>query len=162
MSTTQAAAAPAPATGGGGDDERYVQMCSITRCTVQGSFLFFDCVQSNQVWLAEIGHVEIKGVTAAVPQAAAAAAAKLRAISLSWLITGIQRHRRQRPQQQRRQSDRQNCANFNRDNFNFWVYENLSRANSIQHKRKLFSQLPQMLQMSSTRLHVLSQRFFFF
>ena len=82
MSTTQAAA-PAAGTGGGDGDERYIQMCSITRCTMQGSFLFFDCVQSNQVWLADVGtrRAEIKGVTAAPPQAAPAA--KLRALSLS-------------------------------------------------------------------------------
>ena len=58
---------------------------------------------------------------------------------------------------------RQNCPNFNRDNFNFSLYrkkENLSRTSSIQDKRKHLFQLPQMIQMSSTRLHIPSQHFF--
>ena len=54
--------------------------------------------------------------------------------------------RRQRPQQQR-QSNRQNLPNFNRDNFNFSLYQNnLSCTSSIQDKRKHF--LPQVLQMN--------------
>ena len=41
-----------------------------------------------------------------------------------------------------------------------FIKKYLSRTNSIQHKGKHFFQLSQMLQMSYTRLHILSQPFF--